>query len=77
MPTKGFQPIPNKLIKLWCHDWSPYTCVGMIVPYKKPPPGKKVCGSRFMMRDAGGNFTSARDAWSDMERWEYLESEIL
>lgn len=67
------KPEMNRLIKLQCYDWSPYTIFGKWVPYKKAPPKKKVVGSRFMSRRADGTFENGMNHWSNGESWEYVD----
>jgi hypothetical protein len=77
LSTTATLPAFDKLIRLHCHDWAPYRCIGRLVKYKKPPLGKKNIGWRFMMRDKDGLLESNQNAWKDAEFWEYVEEDAV
>jgi hypothetical protein len=68
-------PEDNKLIKCYCYDWSPYTAIGMFIPYKKPEKYRNYVGiSRFCVKNTKMNmFESSKETWIDCEKWEYIQ----
>lgn len=69
---KSQQPEPDRLIQLWGHDWSPFTCLGKFVPYKPGSP-KRLIGRVRFMRWNGLSFEADRDSWWDATHWRYAE----
>ena len=66
------QPEDNKLVKLYCCDWSEYEVIGKFIPYKDQ---KQKKGSRFCSLNKNGEFESDREAWEDCERWKYIKEQ--
>lgn len=64
---KDIQPKPDKMIRVYCFDWSEYTIDGKWVLYK----GQKT--GRFMIQDDFGNWNADRQSWLNRDRWEYLD----
>ena len=64
-------PEPDKWIRLYCHDWSPYRVIGKRIPYKKTKNG----AWRFMGRDKDGSMNNMQDSWRECEYWEYCKEE--
>ena len=68
-------PDDNRLVKCYCHDWSPYQVKGAFIPYKKPEKHRNYTAiSRFCIITPDG-FESDKQAWLDCEKWEYIEEE--
>lgn len=68
------RPEPNRKIRLHCHDRTPYTIEGMMVPYKPGSPKKLVGKTRFCTGFAAdGKAIAYHDCWRECELWEYLD----
>ena len=68
-------PKDNMLVKCYCFDWSPYTAVGMFIPYKVPEKHRNFTAiSRFcVLNDKTGKFECSKETWLDCEKWEYVK----